>query len=72
MERTTRLELATLHLGKVALYQMSYVRISCIRFAWCVDYYTTAFPVCQHLFPNFLNGFEHPPNRVSHFELDML
>ena len=24
MERTTRLELATLHLGKVALYQMSY------------------------------------------------
>ena len=27
MERPTRLELATSHLGKVALYQMSYGRI---------------------------------------------
>ena len=30
LERPTRLELATIHLGKVALYQMSYGRIKMV------------------------------------------
>ena len=32
-----------LHLGKVALYQMSYARVN-------IGYYTTDFTICQHFF----------------------
>ena len=32
-----------LHLGKVALYQMSYARVN-------IGYYTMVFHLCQHIF----------------------
>ena len=46
-----------LHLGKVALYQMSYARVN-------NSYYTTASTVCQHFFSfskNFFTAFFLPP-----------
>ena len=45
-----------LHLGKVALYQMSYTRIS--------KEYPIIFPVrCQGKFPRFLKNFGRGPGR---------
>ena len=39
---------------------MSYVRRSCNQFVWCVNYYTIAFPFCQHFFKNFSSIFNVP------------
>ena len=72
MERTTRLELATSPLarGRSTRWATVAYLASVLLGAWIII--RQPFQFVNTFFQIFLNGFEHPPNRVSHFELDML
>ena len=48
----------SLHLGKVALYQMSYARVN-------IGYNTTAKPVCQQFFSKFLRWFFRANSKMN-------